>query len=249
MIDVSDLWKSYGNTAILKGLNLHIPAGQILVIMGRSGVGKSVLLRHIMGLEKPDRGDIAIDGVQITSLSQKALFERVMHFGMLFQGSALFDSMTVGENVAFYFTQHANIAKSVLAASVEQALHDVGLSGYQNKMPSQLSGGQRRRAALARLNIYKPKIMLFDEPTTGLDPITAMQINELIAKTHKELQSTSILVTHDVNSALHLGDLFAIHHEGKIQSVLTKEQFLQSDNPLIREFIQNSFINLTCDTP
>lgn len=242
MIEVRNLWKSYGDLAVLKGLNLHVPEGKIIVIMGRSGVGKSVLLRHIMGLEKPDQGSISVQGVEITSLSQKMLFESIKHFGMLFQGSALFDSMTVGENVAFYPKEHKTIAKSEIAGRVAASLDQVGLSGFEKKMPSQLSGGQKRRAAIARLNIYQPNVMLFDEPTTGLDPITAMQINELIAKTHKELRSTSIIVTHDVQSALFLGNLFALHHEGVIREVLTKDQFLESENPLIREFINNSFI-------
>ncbi len=236
MISVQDVWKSYKGIAVLKGLSLEVPAGKTLIIVGRSGVGKSVLLRQITGLEKPDSGKILIDGKEISKTSLK-------DFGMLFQSSALFDSLTVGDNVAFYLTEHDTLPKSHLDDLVAESLKKVGLEGMQKKMPSELSGGQKRRAALARLLIFRPKIMLCDEPTTGLDPITAMQINELIASTHKELSATTIIVTHDLQSALTLGDYFALHHEGKIASVDTKEGFLQSQNPLIREFLQNAIIN------
>lgn len=247
MIDVHDLWKSYGKNhssiAVLKGLTLHVPSKKILVIMGRSGVGKSVLLRHIMGLEKPDRGFIDVDGVRVSELSLKERTSHAKEFGMLFQGSALFDSMTIGENVAFYYKEHYDYSPSELYDRAEVALSRVGLPGVQKKMPSELSGGQKRRAALARLTIYKPKIILYDEPTTGLDPVTAMQINELIAETHRELHSTTIIVTHDMQSSLFLGDLFALHHEGVITSVVDRDGFLESEDPLIKEFIHNSFIN------
>ncbi len=237
MISVQDLWKSYRGVQVLKGLNLEVPKGKTLIIVGRSGVGKSVLLRQITGLEKPDRGTILIDDAPITSLKE---------VGMLFQSSALFDSLTVGENVAFYLKEHNDINRysiSQIDDLVQDALSKVGLKDMQKKMPSELSGGQKRRAALARLIIYRPKIMLCDEPTTGLDPVTAMQINELIAKTHDELNATTIIVTHDLQSALTLGDLFALHHDGKIASVDTKEGFLQSTNPLIAEFLHNAIIS------
>jgi len=238
MIVVEDVWKSYNGIPVLKGLSIQMPAGKTMIIVGRSGVGKSVLLRQITGLEKPDSGHILIDGQEVSKAHQ-------MHVGMLFQSSALFDSLTVGDNVSFYLTQNGNpkeLSKSYLDDLVAQTLEKVGLKGMQKKMPSELSGGQKRRAALARLLVYRPKIMLYDEPTTGLDPITAMQINELIAATHNELSATTIIVTHDLQSALTLGDLFALHHEGKIASCDTKEGFLQSTNPLIREFLQNAII-------
>lgn len=231
MISVQDVWKSYRGIPILKGLSLEVPAGKTLIIVGRSGVGKSVLLRQITGLETPDKGKIVINGKK--------------EIGMLFQSSALFDSLTVGANVAFYLKEHPS-EHSFTADQIEQMVHEslekVGLKDMHNKMPSELSGGQKRRAALARLLIYRPTIMLCDEPTTGLDPITSMQINELIAKTHKELSATTIIVTHDLQSALSLGDLFALHHDGKIVFCDTKEAFLRSDNPLIQEFLRNAII-------
>ncbi|MBS0637955.1 MAG: ATP-binding cassette domain-containing protein [Verrucomicrobia bacterium] len=246
MIVVKDVWKSYKGIPVLKGLNLHVPAGKTLIIVGRSGVGKSVLLRQITGLERPDRGTIEVDGICIGSLKKRDRRTVLKQFGMLFQSSALFDSMSVGENVGFYLKEHNELNKysqSQIDDLVHTSLTKVGLADMQNKMPSELSGGQKRRAALARVLIYRPKIILCDEPTTGLDPITSMQINELIAETHAELSATTIIVTHDLQSALTLGDLFALHSEGKIASLDTKEGFLQSDNPLIVEFLQNAIIS------
>lgn len=244
MIEIHDLYKSYGKVQVLKGVSLLIPNGKKLIIMGRSGVGKSVLLRHITGLEKPDSGYIDVNGLRVSELPQRQLYKYMKNFGMLFQSSALFDSMTVGENVAFYLTEHItdfhNPSQSEIDDRVEEALSEVGLSGFQQKMPSELSGGQKRRAALARLIIYEPKIMLYDEPTTGLDPITAMQINELIDKTHKRLNATTIIVTHDMQSALFLGELFAFHHDGQIESVDEKPEFLKSSNSVIKEFFEHT---------
>lgn len=245
MIIVKDLWKSYRNVKVLTGLTLEVPPGKTMIILGRSGVGKSVLLRQITGLEKPDQGSVEVDGVIISRLKQRELYKVMQNFGMLFQSSALFDSMSVEDNVGFYLKEHGDLTKlspGQIQDKVYEALNKVGLADMQNKMPSELSGGQKRRAALARLLIYRPKIMLYDEPTTGLDPVTAMHINELIADTHKELSATTIIVTHDIQSALTLGDLFALHHDGKIVSVDSKEAFLQSKNPLIQEFLQNAMI-------
>ena len=248
MITVHDLWKSYRGTPVLKGLSLTVPACKTMIILGRSGVGKSVLLRQILGIETPDSGYVEVDGMRISDQTSQQHYNNKKTIGMLFQSSALFDSMTIGDNVAFYFTEHRDqcggqCAGSELKDRVDEALVKVGLQGYQNKMPSELSGGQKRRAALARLIIYRPKIMLCDEPTTGLDPITAMQINELIAATHQELGATTVIVTHDLLSALTLGDFFAMHHDGKISSVNTKEDFVQSKDPLIVEFLQNASIH------
>lgn len=243
-----NVWKSYGETTVLKGLDLVLPQGKTLVILGRSGVGKSVLLRQIVGIEKPEQGYIEVAGTRITDLKKSDLYRLMSNFGMLFQSSALFDSMTVGENVAFYLKQHGDpktresLPRDEIEERVHVALKKVGLEGYEVKMPSDLSGGQKRRAALARLIIYQPKIMLYDEPTTGLDPITSMQINDLIIKTQADLQATSIVVTHDINSALDIGDLFALHHEGKLQFIDEKERFIQNGNPLVHEFLSNAVI-------
>jgi len=221
LIVVHDLWKSYGNTEVLKGLNLEIYEGETLVILGRSGVGKSVLLRQILGIELPDKGYVEVKGQIISNLSIKERYEIVKGMGMLFQGSALFDSMNVGENTSFYLRQHTRSTAKEIKEQVEESLNLVGLAGSESKMPSDLSGGMRKRAALARLIIYHPSILLYDEPTTGLDPITAMQINKLIKEIQRKLKSTSIVVTHDIRSALEVGDRLAFHHDGKIAEIAT----------------------------
>lgn len=238
-----DLTKSYGSNHILKGISFEVPHGETLVILGRSGKGKSVLLRHVLGLENPDSGHVYINNTDIVPLKKLDKLNFMRQTGMLFQSSALFDSMSVEENVAFYLHQHGDIeTKEPLLLhqinhEVAVALEKVGLSGFQKKKPSELSGGQKRRAALARLLVYKPKIMLYDEPTTGLDPMTASNIVELIQTTQKELEATAILVTHDMKAALAMGDLFALMDEGKIVCVEKKESFLNSSNETIQNFL------------
>lgn len=242
MIKAHNLWKSYGSLQVLKGLNLEIQDGEVLVILGRSGVGKSVLLRQIIGIERPDQGYVEIDGINISNLSISQRVHKTPRMGMLFQGAALFDSMNVYENVAFYLRQHENIGENEIKKRVAEALKMVGLEGTEGKMPSDLSGGMRKRAALARVIIYLPRIVLYDEPTTGLDPITAMQINDLINATQKELHPTSIIVTHDIRSALEVGDRLAFHHDGKILHVAPKEEFMKIDDPLLHSFFENAIL-------
>ncbi|MFI0434312.1 MAG: ABC transporter ATP-binding protein [Parachlamydiaceae bacterium] len=244
MIHVHDVWKRYGNLEVLKGLTLDIFDGETLVILGRSGVGKSVLLKQIIGLEVPDKGYIEVDGTLVTDLNARTFRPGLKPMGMLFQGSALFDSMDVGDNTSFYLRQHyPSLPFSEVSDRVAEALEMVGLKGIQRKMPSELSGGMRKRAALARLIVYRPEIILYDEPTTGLDPITSMQINDLINQTKKELKATSIVVTHDIRSALEVGDRLAFHADGKIAQIAAKKEFLEIDDPLLREFFNNSIID------
>lgn len=245
MIVIKDLWKKYGKLQVLAGLDLEIKTGETIVILGRSGVGKSVLLKHIIGITKPDAGTIDIDDVRISDLSGPELYKAVQHMGMLFQGSALFDSMNIAENTAFYLKQHGDphtgkkYSKQEIDERVGHALEMVGLHDTQTKMPSELSGGMRKRAALARLIVYRPAILLYDEPTTGLDPITAMQINALIVKTQEELKATSIVVTHDILSSLFVGDRLALIEEGKIAHIGDPDAFMKIDDPII-EFLRKT---------
>jgi phospholipid/cholesterol/gamma-HCH transport system ATP-binding protein len=240
MIQVKDLYKSYGENVVLKGLNLEIKTGETVVIVGRSGTGKSVLLKQIMGIERPDSGEIFLDSLCLTTLNEHDLYHVIREMGMLFQASALFDSMTVGENVSFYLKHHDHFSEKELHEKTRVALKMVGLEKIESLMPSELSGGMRKRAALARLIIYRPKVLLYDEPTTGLDPITAMQINDLIVQIQEELHATSIVVTHDICSAFHVADRIALNHEGKIAYITTKEEFIKIDDPIVQTFLKNS---------
>lgn len=240
MIHVENLWKSFGSLEVLKGLVLDVYEGETLVILGRSGVGKSVLLKQIIGIDKPDRGYVEIGGQRVLGEPKYKSGQKDLKMGMLFQGSALFDSMTVGENTAFYLRQHENLSEKEIQSRVKEALKMVGMEDTQFKMPSELSGGMRKRAALARLIVYRPSIILYDEPTTGLDPMTAMQINDLINKTQQELRATSIVVTHDIRSALEVGDRLAFHYEGKIARIAPKEEFFDIDDPIIHSFFENA---------
>lgn len=240
MINIRNLWKKFGKLQVLAGMNLTVQTGETLVILGPSGIGKSVLLKHIIGILKPDAGTIDIQDVRLSELQGAELYSHLHHMGMLFQGGALFDSMTVEENIAFPLHQHGNVqtgkkfAKAEIKERVDHALDMVGLAGTQKKMPSELSGGMRKRAALARLIVYRPRILLYDEPTTGLDPMIAMQINELIVKTQEELKATSIVVTHDMFSALYVGDRLALIRNGQIAHIDQPDQFIQIDDPLIQ---------------
>lgn len=239
MIRARNIYKRYGSTQVLENLNLDVHQGEILVILGRSGVGKSVLLRQIIGIEKPDSGVIEVGGIDITKCNKHDIYKAVKNMGMLFQSAALFDSMNIEQNTAFYLKQHDDsvtkqpFSESVIKQKVTEALATVGLEGTEKKMPSDLSGGMRKRAGLARLLVYRPSILLYDEPTTGLDPITAQQINELIVQTQKELKGTSIVVTHDIHSAFYIADRLALHQDGKITHIADLETFMKIDDPMI----------------
>jgi phospholipid/cholesterol/gamma-HCH transport system ATP-binding protein len=243
-IVVRDLWKSFGKVEVLKGLDLDVYEGETLVILGRSGVGKSVLLRQILGIEKPDKGYIEVSGKRISAMSESEVYKSILDMGMLFQSAALFDSMTVFENTAFHLRQHGeHFPENEIKSRVEESLRMVGLQGTGDKMPSDLSGGMKKRAGLARLIVYNPTVILYDEPTTGLDPITSMQINDLINKTQENLKSTSIVVTHDIRSAMTVGDRIAFHHNGKIIQIAPKKDFLKIDDELLHQFFENAILS------
>lgn len=248
MITIKDLYKNYGKIAVLKGLTLQVNQGEILVILGKSGVGKSVLLKHIIGIEKPDSGFVQVDGINITDLDSFELYQQIKNMGMLFQGAALFDSINIEENTGFYLQYNDDpiskkrLNKKEIKTRVLDALKMVGLEDSIEKMPSSLSGGMKKRAALARLIAYRPKILLYDEPTTGLDPITSHQINELIIKTQNELNGTSIIVTHDIHSAWYVADRLALQRDGKIIYIDKPEVFIKIDDPdiaYLREALRN----------
>lgn len=240
MIIITNLWKGFGENQVLKGLNLSIKKGEIIVIIGQSGSGKSVLLKLIIGLLKPDKGEINISGCDITKLKDVELQKIRLKFSMLFQGGALFDSMTVGENVGFFLLEHTNKSRREVFKIAKEKLKMVGLEGVEGLNPSQLSGGMRKRVALARAIITSPEIILYDEPTTGIDPIMGASINHLIRELQSHLSLTSIAVTHDMNSAYQIGDRIAVLYNGKIIEVGTPQEIKSTKNPVVYQFITGS---------
>jgi len=240
MIQLNALHKTFGKQKVLDGLDLGIEAGKITVIIGRSGGGKSVLLKHIIGLLRPDSGEVLIDGVDITKLGDRDLNEIRKKIGMLFQEAALFDSMTVGENVAFPLREHTRMKEKEIREIVADRLHAVGLTGVEEKMPSELSGGMRKRVGLARAIAMHPQIVLFDEPTTGLDPVMTEAINRLIIDTQKRYNLTCVVISHDIQSIFEIGDRIAMLYEGKIIEYGTPEKLRASQNPVIVQFLTGS---------
>ncbi|HOF06076.1 MAG TPA: ABC transporter ATP-binding protein [Syntrophales bacterium] len=240
MIELIDLHKSFGKNQVLAGLNLTIEDGMTTVIIGRSGGGKSVLLKHIIGLMKPDRGRVLVDGVDITRLNDRELNEIRKKFGMLFQEAALFDSMTVGENVAFPLREHARLKETEIRGIVTDRLRAVGLPGVEEKMPAELSGGMRKRVGLARAIALHPRIVLFDEPTTGLDPVMTEAVNQLIVATQKNFQLTCVVISHDLQSIFRIGHKIAMLYEGVIIAHGTPEEIQASRDPVIRQFLAGS---------
>jgi phospholipid/cholesterol/gamma-HCH transport system ATP-binding protein len=237
MIRLVNVNKSFRSQQVLRGVNLIIPTGQTTVIIGRSGGGKSVLLKHIMGLIRPDSGEIWIDDEEINRLNQRNLYRVRRRFGMLFQEGALFDSMSVGENVAFPIREHKRMSHSEIEKLVAEKLALVGLQEIENKLPSELSGGMRKRVALARAMALDPDIMLFDEPTTGLDPIMTASIDHLIIETQKRFQMTCVVISHDIQSVFRIAHNIVMLYEGKIIEGGTPEVFRQSDNKIIQDFL------------
>ncbi len=237
MITIKNLSKRFNNNLVLNKLNLQISAGQTCVIIGRSGCGKSVLLKSIIGLLKPDAGEVFVNDKDVAKLGERELNTLRFKVSMVFQGGALFDSMNVAENVGFSLSEHTAISDKELLGRVEESLVLVGLGGIGDLMPSELSGGMKKRVALARAICIRPEIILYDEPTTGIDPITADSINELIRSLHDKLKVTSVVVTHDMKSAYHIADKIAMMYQGKIISEGKPQEIQETKDPVVFQFI------------
>lgn len=242
MIQLIGLYKAFGSNQVLKGLDLEVSKGESRVIIGGSGSGKSVILKHIIGILKPDMGDVLIDGINIRTLREKELYEARKKFGMLFQMAALFDSMNVWENVGFALQQHRKMKLKDIKDMAIEKLKMVGLVGVENLMPSELSGGMKKRVGLARAIAHEPEILLYDEPTTGLDPIMADAINDLIVEMRERLSVTSVAITHDMNSAYKIADRISMLYDGKIIETGSADEIKTTGNPVVRQFIAGSAV-------
>jgi phospholipid/cholesterol/gamma-HCH transport system ATP-binding protein len=242
IIEIRDLQKSYNNLQVLQGVTLGIQRGETITIVGGSGTGKSVLLKLIAGLEKPDKGEIRIDKRDIVPLREHELVSIRRKIGMLFQGAALFDSLSAGENVAYPIREHFRLPEEEIQQIVSEKLRLVGLEGVEEKMPAELSGGMKKRVGLARAIAIDPEIILYDEPTTGLDPANTERINQLIVELQRILKVTSIVVTHYLDSAYAVTDRLALLHRGRIAMVGTKEEFLASEIQAVQDFIAKKIV-------
>ena len=237
MIEIKDLYKSFEDKEVLKGVDLVIPKGKTTVIIGRSGCGKSVLLKHIIGIMKPDSGEIFIEGRDIVKMKQKEIYKLRAKFGFLFQGSALFDSLAVDENIGLALKENTRIKYDEIVKVVEEKLQLVGLPGTQQMKPADLSGGMKKRVALARALATNPEYILYDEPTTGLDPVMADAIDDLITDLAEKLKVTSIVVTHDIFSVYDVADMVALMHEGKIYFHGSPKELVETKDKIIRNFL------------
>ena len=238
MIELQNLWKAFGDRQVLRDMSISIDRGETVVIVGGSGTGKSVTLKHIIGLLKPDRGCVFVDGQELTAMREIDLNRFRRRFGMAFQEGALFDSMNVYENIAFPLRRHTKMTEDEIRGRVEECLEDVHLHNVATKRTSELSGGMRRRVGFARAISLKPEILLFDEPTTGLDPVISDVIAELIREMDQKLGTTTVTITHDMKVAFKIANRIAMLHEGHIIEQGTPEEFQRSSNPIVQQFIE-----------
>ena len=237
IIRLEGVYKAFGDLAVLRGVDLDVPEGLITTIIGGSGSGKSVLIKHIIALLRPDRGRVVVDGEEVSSMRPAELVRVRRKFGMLFQYAALFDSMTVEENVAFPLREHTRLSSRVIRDKVREKLEMLKLFGVERKFPAELSGGMRKRVGLARAIIHEPKILIYDEPTAGLDPIMIYQVDEMIKETQQRLGITSVVISHDMASTFRISNRIAMLYEGRIIAGGTPEELRASDDPHVREFI------------
>jgi phospholipid/cholesterol/gamma-HCH transport system ATP-binding protein len=237
MIEARNLRKGFGTQPVLDGVSFRIENGESVAIIGRSGCGKSVLLKQLIGLMQPDTGEVLIDGENIVPMNERQLLRVRRKFGMVFQGSALFDSMTVAENVAFGLRRHEHLTEVEIARRVAETLEMVDLPGTETKNPAELSGGMRKRVGLARAIVYEPQIVLYDEPTTGLDPIVSDSIDQLMLRVRDRLKVTTVVVTHDMRTARRVGQRVLMMHDKKIYASAAPEEFFASQDPVVRQFV------------
>lgn len=237
MIETRNIRKSFGGQIVLEGLSLRIETGEAVAIIGRSGCGKSILLKHLIGLLTPDEGQVLINGQEIGHLNERQLLEVRRQFGLLFQSAALFDSLTVFENVAFPLNRQGTLSTPEIAARVEEALDMVELPGAGAKKPAELSGGMRKRVGLARAIVYRPQILLYDEPTTGLDPIVSDSIDKMIKRICDQLKATTVVVTHDMRSVRAIAQRVLLMHQGRIYADQPTESLFTSRDPIIYQFV------------
>ena len=237
MIEARNLMKRFGTQPVLDGVSFRIENGESVAIIGRSGCGKSVLLKHLIGLLQPDAGEVLIDSENIVPMNERQLLRVRRKFGMVFQGSALFDSMTVAENVAFGLRRHEHLTEAEIARRVAESLEMVDLPGTEIKDPAELSGGMRKRVGLARAIVYEPQIVLYDEPTTGLDPIVSDSIDQLMLRVRDRLKVTTVVVTHDMRTARRVGQRVLMMHDKKIYASGAPADFFASQDPVVRQFI------------
>jgi phospholipid/cholesterol/gamma-HCH transport system ATP-binding protein len=239
-IKIVNLHKSFNKKKILTGVNLDIYKNETFVIIGGSGTGKSVLVKHIVGLLKPDKGDIIVDGESIVNMSKKEIIKFVRKFGYVFQGAALFDSMNIEKNIRFGLERFYDYSEERMKNIVKEVLYQVGLEGIEKKMPSELSGGMKKRVAVARAIALRPEILIYDEPTTGLDPVLSDSISNLMINVKKEYNITSIVITHDMKNAYKTADRIGMLYKGKIIGIGNKEEIMNTDNPIIKQFIEGN---------